>query len=184
MRTKREWAPGLGVEVSGLERVEGGWVVAATMSDSGRCPACGTRSSRSHGWYIRRLQDMPAQGAAVGVRLKLARWKCMNPDCTRQTFGDRLPAVAQPYARRTRRVVDLARLVTHTAGGRPAGRLMTRLGLPQSRDTLLRALKRGMRNRADDAAVRVIASMTGAGGRAQPTGRSWWTWSAARLSIS
>ena len=33
---------------------------------------------------------------------------------------------------------------------------MTRLGLPQSRDTLLRALKRGVRHRADDVAVRVV----------------------------
>jgi hypothetical protein len=184
MRRRREWAPGLGVEVSGLERIEGGWAVSATMNDYGRCPACDTRSSRRHGWYIRRLQDMPAQGVAVGVRLKLARWKCTNPDCARRTFCDRLPAVAQPYARRTRRVVDLARLVTHTTDGRPAGRLMTRLELPQSRDALLRALKRGMRHRADDVAVRGSASMTGAGGRAQPTGRSWWTCSVARLSIS
>ena len=90
------------------------------------------------------------------LRLKQVRWKCANPVCARQTFGDRLPAVAQPYAQRTRRVVDLARLVTHTAGGRPAGRLMTRLGMPQSKDTLLRSLKRGVRDRADAAPVRVV----------------------------
>ena len=62
----------------------------------------------------------------------------------------------EPYARRTRRVVELPRLVTHIAGGRPAGRVMARLGVPQSKDTLLRALKRGARNRAGAAPVRVV----------------------------
>jgi transposase len=92
----------------------------------------------------------------VRLRLKLARWRCVNPDCARQTFGDRAPAVAQPYARQTGRVAELARLVTHMAGGRPARRLMTRLGAPQSKDTLLRALKRGVRRRTCTTPVRVL----------------------------
>ena len=90
------------------------------------------------------------------LRLELARWRCVNPDCARQTFGDRLPAVARPYARRTGRVIELAGLVTHMAGGRPARRLMTRLGAPQSKDTLLRALKHSVRHRACATPVRVV----------------------------
>jgi transposase len=156
MKTNTQWAPGPGVRISQIERMDGGWTVSATMRDGGRCPACDVKSSRRHGSYVRHLQDLPAQGAVVRVRLKLARWRCVNPDCTRQTFGDRLPAVAQPYARRTGRIAELARLVTHIAGGRPAWRLMARLGMPQSKDTLLRALKRGMRDQADAAPVRVV----------------------------
>ena len=67
------------------------------------------------------------------LRLELARWRCVNPDCARQTFGDRLPAVARPYARRTGRVIELAGLVTHMAGGRPARRLMTGSARPRAR---------------------------------------------------
>ena len=156
MQAKAEWAPGPGVRISQIERMDGGWTVSATMRDGGRCPSCDTKSRRRHGWYIRHLQDLPAHGAAVRLRLDLARWRCVNPDCARQTFGDRLLAVARPYARRTDRVAELARLVTHTAGGRPAWRLMARLGMPQSKDTLLRALKRGVRNQADVAPVRVV----------------------------
>src|SRR5271169_284766 len=156
MKTNAEWAPGVGLRISQVEVGKGGWVVSAIMDDGGRCPACDTRSSRRHGSYVRHLQDLPAQGAAVRLRLNLARWKCANPDCARQTFGDRRPAVAQPYARRTHRVVDLARMVTHIAGGRPAGRLVARLGLPQSKDTLLRSLKRSVRARVGAAPVRVV----------------------------
>jgi transposase len=50
--------------------------------------------------------------------------------------------VAASLGRRTRRVAELARLVGHTSGGRPAERLSNRLGLPQSDDTVLRNLKR------------------------------------------
>ena len=75
------------------------------------------------------------------LALKVARWRCLNADCAQQTFGDRLPQIVALYGRRTRRVVNLARVLAHTAGGRPAGRMMTRLGVPQSRDTLLRSLK-------------------------------------------
>ncbi len=156
MKTRAEWAPVPEVSISRVEQVDGGWTVSATLMDGGRCPACDATSTRRHGWYVRHLQDLPAQGAAVRLRLKLARWRCVNLDCARRTFGDRSPAVAQPYARRTDRVAELARLVTHMAGGRPGGRLMTRIGAPQSKDTLLRALKRNVRPRACATPVRVI----------------------------
>jgi transposase len=39
-------------------------------------------------------------------------------------------------------VAELVRLLGHAAGGRPAERLMTRLGMPTSDDTILRHLKR------------------------------------------
>jgi len=92
----------------------------------------------------------------VKLSLRVARWRCLNPDCAQQTFGDRLPQIVAPYCRRTRRVVGLARVLSHTAGGRPAGRLMTRLGVPQSKDTLLRSLKRCVNNQAAAPPVRVV----------------------------
>ncbi|MGI4744847.1 MAG: transposase family protein [Janthinobacterium lividum] len=156
MRTDIEWSPGPGVKVSAAIRLEDGWVVSAVMSGGAECPACGTHSSRRHGWYVRHLQDLPAQGAAVKLALKVTRWQCLKPECTQWTFGDRGPQIVAPYGRRTRRVVDLARVFAHTAGGRPAGRLMTCLGVPQSQDTLLRSLKRGLNKRTPAAAVRVV----------------------------
>ena len=90
------------------------------------------------------------------LALRVIRWRCLNPSCAQKTFGHRLPQIVAPYGRRTRRVVDLARLLAHTAGGRPAGRLMTCLGVPQSKDTLLRSLKRGVENQTPAAPVRVL----------------------------
>ena len=53
-------------------------------------------------------------------------------------------------------MADLTRLFGHAAGGRPAERLMARLGLPQSDDTILRHLKRHAGAPAEAATVRVV----------------------------
>ena len=92
----------------------------------------------------------------MALALRVPRWRCLNPGCSRKTFGDRLPQIVPPYGRRTRRVVELARVLAHAAGGRPAGRLMARLGMPQSKDTLLRSLKCGVNKQASGASVRVV----------------------------
>ena len=95
-------------------------------------------------------------GAAVTLHLKVGRWRCRDLHCDRRTFTTRLLLIAEPFVRRTRRVSDLARLLTHAAGGRPAERLVRRLGLPQSDDTLLRSLKRHAARRQETASVRVV----------------------------
>jgi transposase len=138
------------------ERQGAGWVVAAEAPGLGRCPGCDRQSQCRHGWRVRHLQDLPVQGAAVTLNLKVGRWRCRDPHCDRRTFTARLPLIAEPFVRRTRRVSDLARLLTHAAGGRPAERLVTRLGLPQSDDTLLRSLKRHAALRQETASVRVV----------------------------
>ena len=68
------------------------------------------------------------------VNLKQKRWRWRNRLRAQLTIVDPLPYVAPRYARQTCRVVELAVLLAHEAGGRPAERLMTRLGLPQSDD--------------------------------------------------
>lgn len=132
-----------GVKVLRVTRTEAGsWIVRAAMRDRGICPTCGRRSTSRHGRRDRRLQDLPVQGKAVVLHLRLSRWRCVSKDCVRQTFSDRLPAVAVQHARRTGRTAEIASLLGHSTGDRPAERLMRRLGMPVSDDTILRQLKR------------------------------------------
>ena len=142
MRTKSKWSPGPGVKILGVELTDDdGWVVTAAGPAIGICPDCRLRSRSRHGWSNRSLQDLPVQGKAVTVKLRLSRWRCLQQQCERQTFTDRLPTVASPYARRTKRVVEIVGLLGHSTGGRPGERLMQRLGMPVSDDTILRHLK-------------------------------------------
>jgi len=141
MRTKSEWSPGPGAKVLGIMPTDDGWIVSAVGPAVAICPDCGRRSRRRHGWFSRSLQDLPVQGKAVSVKLRLSRWRCADQECKRRTFTDRLPKIASPYARRTKRVAVIVRLLGHSAGGLPAERLMNRLGMPLSDDTILRHLK-------------------------------------------
>ncbi len=70
------------------------------------------------------------------------------------TFSDQLPGVATRHARRTLRVSRLLQLFAHGAGGKASERLINRLGMPASDDTLLRQLKRGATRKTND--VRVL----------------------------
>ena len=168
-----------GVKILGLAlTVDDGWVVSAAGSTIGICPDCGRRSRNGHGWSSRSLQDLPVQGKPVTVKLLLSRWRCANRECARRTFTDRLPMIAAPYARRTRRVGEIVGLLGHCAGGRPGERLMQRLGMPVSDDTILRQLKRDAARAQRNSEIRVI----GIDGGRRATEPSWSTWSAARSS--
>jgi len=142
MQTKSKWSPGPGVRVLSAKPVNDGWIVSAVGPAFSSCPDCRKRSRLRHGWYNRCLQDLPVQGKIVTVRLRLSRWRCPNKKCKRRTFADQLPEVVSAHARRTKRVVELVRLFGHSAGGLPGERLMKRLGMPVSDDTILRQLKR------------------------------------------
>ena len=157
MQKKSKWSPGPGVKILGVTlTVSDGWVVSAAGSAIGICPDCGWRSRSRHGWARRNLQDLPVQGKPVTVRLLLSRWRCAHRECARRTFTDRLPTVADPYARRTRRVGEIVGLLGHSAGGRPGERLMQRLGMPVSDDTILRQLKRDAVFAQRNSAIRVV----------------------------
>lgn len=157
MRTNSKWSPGPGVKILGVAlTVDDSWIVSAAGSAIGICPDCGRRSRSRHGWSRRSLQDLPVQGQSVTVKLLVSRWRCPHGDCARRTFTDRLPTIAAPYARRTRRVGEIVGLLGHSAGGRPGERLMERLGMPISDDTILRQLKRDAAAAQRSSEIRVV----------------------------
>jgi transposase len=67
---------------------------------------------------------------------------------------EQFPEIAAPLARRTRRVSELVHLFGHGVGGRPSERLLKRIGMPTSDDTILRHLKR--RAKRPETSVRVV----------------------------
>ncbi len=154
MKKRSRWSPGLGVQILCAEQSHGQWVILAVGDGDGVCPDCGSQSSHRHGWHRRHLQDLPAQGAGVNVKLRIQRWRCRNNSCERQTFTGRLPQIAAPLARRTTRAAELVHLFGHGVGGRPGERLLTRIGMPD--DTILRCLKQRARAHRTHASVRVL----------------------------
>ena len=79
--------------------------------------------------------------------LRVGRWRCRNRSCRRQVFCQRLERAMEKQAIETRRCEEIVRQVAYALGGRPGQRLIRRLGLRCSRNTLLRRIKRWAQSR-------------------------------------
>jgi transposase len=137
--------PEIGLTLLGFEKSEQGWLVCAEGRTRSDCPSCGTQATARHSRYWRQLQDLPAQGKRVALRLRFSRWRCRNAECKQAIFRERLGEVALPWARRTGRVEEVQLLVGHRTGGRAAEFLLKRLAMAVSDDTILRRIKRRAR---------------------------------------
>ncbi len=108
------------------------------------CPCCGVAARRRQSQYQRRLADLPWQGVPVVVRLVVRRFWCDNPACPRAIFAERIPALAAPYARKTRRLLAVLTPLGFALGGEGGRRVLALLGMPASGDTLLRLVRRAV----------------------------------------
>src|ERR1022692_2567780 len=133
------------------------WMInAAAGREAANCPACGVLSTARHSSYVRRLKDLPIQGQPVELTVRVGRWRCRNRGCPRRIFCQRLPEIAPTHARETKRFGEIGRAIAHALGGRPGARLSLRLGIPASRNTLLRRLKRWAQSRLPAGPIPVI----------------------------
>ena len=140
----REWLPNadtltlIGVTTTGETAVV---VVEADGPSCGRCPSCSRRSDARHSRYWRTLKDLATQGRSVTLRVRVTRWRCRNRRCATAIFADRLIGVSAPRVHHTQRFGAVVHLVGHALGGRGGERLLARLGMAISDDTILRVLK-------------------------------------------
>lgn len=117
-------------------------IIARVCASSAACPICDRPSARVHSRYTRKLADLPWQGRLVEIHVRARRFHCGNAACRRRIFAERLPGERGPRAQRTARLSDIQRYVALALGGAPGARLVGRLGMPTSRDTLLRLVRR------------------------------------------
>jgi transposase len=75
------------------------------------------------------------------LRLRVRRLFCDNARCERRIFTERLPGIAAPWSRRTARLATRLTSVGLALGGAAGARLSHELGLPTTRNTLLRLIR-------------------------------------------
>ena len=105
------------------------------------CPICGESSSRIHSRYVRTLADLPWQGRPVRLQVEVRRFFCDTPACPRRIFAERLPGVANVYARKTARLAQAFRWIGFACGGEEGSRLAGHLGMSTIADVLLRLIR-------------------------------------------
>ena len=98
-------------------------------------------SRRVHSRYWRRLADAPIGGRPVELRLRVRRFFCDNRACPARTFAERPNGLSVPRARRTSLLLPMLTAIAVALAGRAGARLAGRLGMPTSRDSLLRLLR-------------------------------------------
>ena|SRR5579883_586782 len=111
-----------------------------TTSSQLACPQCGFHSNRVRGGYRRTLRDLPWAGREVRVCARLRKFACVNADCPRRIFTERLLPVA-PYARSTPRRIACQTSIGLALGGEAGARLSRALSLTTSPATLLRRVR-------------------------------------------
>jgi transposase len=106
------------------------------------CPRSAVPSSAVHSRYQRHLTDLPWATRPVRIQLTVRKFVCRNASCPRRIFTERVPELVALYARKTCRLVAALQAIGMALGGQAGARLGHRLGLPASRDTLLRLVRR------------------------------------------
>lgn len=114
-------------------------VVAATRRTA-LCPGCRRAAHRVQSRYHRTVADAPWGRRPVTLRLRVRRFHCDYPPCPHRIFAERFPGIVERYARRTTEQRALLQDVALALGGVPGAALAAKLGVPTSRNTLLRLL--------------------------------------------
>jgi transposase len=107
-----------------------------------RCPGCTVPARAVHSHYTRTLADLPWSGYGITWQLRVRKLFCHNRKCPRRIFTERLPGIVAPWARRTLRLAARLLAIGRALGGAAGARLSQSCGLPVSRNTLLRVIRR------------------------------------------
>ncbi len=131
------------VVVDDICRVDGVVRISAhPRARAARCSRCGWVSRRVHSSYLRRLADLPVAGQPTVLWLTVRRFFCDQDDCSTGTFVEQVPGLTGQHAQRSAGLEDALAAIALALAGRAGSRVATALGMPVSRSTLLRLIRR------------------------------------------
>src|SRR5579863_2883136 len=106
-------------------------ITARALMPTSVCPSCSQASIHIHSYYTRSPQDLPISGRRVQLVLRVRRFRCLNPHCSRQTFAERLPNLPVS-ARQTSRLLTILESIAIVLSGQAGSRLTAQLAMPVS----------------------------------------------------
>jgi|SRR5450755_58141 transposase len=116
-------------------------VMVISTQPEAACPGCGSLSEHVHSQYQRTVNDVPCGGKSVVLRLSVRKFFCLSLCCPRKVFAERLPDLAQPWARVSNRLLEELKAIGLSASAEVSERLAPRLGMQVKAPTLLRYLR-------------------------------------------
>jgi transposase len=120
---------------------EGLLIRASSTQPANVCPVCGSATTRVHSRYERTLQDLPWGPLRVRLCVCVRRFFCLNAACGRRIFTERIAPLAEPSARRTRRLCEALLEIAWAEGGEAGARQSKAHAMPVCATTLLSLLR-------------------------------------------
>ena len=117
-------------------------IMVSSAACQSACHRCGALSGRVHSHYHRHPRDVPLSGSTAQMDICVRRFFCDNLECQATTFGERMPELIAPHAHRTTRLAHQQQQVALESGGEAGVRVLKRLGMATSPDTLLRLIRK------------------------------------------
>lgn len=106
-----------------------------------KCPACGQESRKLHATYTRILQDTPIHCHPTYLHTTVFKYKCLNPECRRHVFMEKLP-FAKASQVRTDALNVLILGVSMFLSNEGASKVLSLLGVTISNDAIQRLYDR------------------------------------------
>jgi len=106
-----------------------------STAKSAVCPACGAASTAKHATKRRVVADTPLRGKAVKLVITAYQWNCESDGCGCRVFNGDLE-VAERYHVRTIELDQLILAVASEFSSEGASRILKRMGVSVSNDTI------------------------------------------------
>lgn len=106
------------------------------------CPSCNIPSSTVSTYFTRRIQDLNIIEKPLFLVIRLAKYRCKNPDCSTKIFSENINELAGTKERRTNRLNELLTKFSLTQSAEGAARRCNDINIKVSGDTLLRLSKK------------------------------------------
>lgn len=117
-------------------------LIIASIQTVTQCPICASQTHRIHSRYKRTLADLPWADYRITLQMCVRKFFCINVNCRRRIFTERLANLTAPWARRTLRLAQRFTATGLVLGGAAGVRLSRHSGFTVSRNTLLRLVRR------------------------------------------
>lgn len=106
------------------------------------CPSCSKSSSTITTYFTRRIQDLNVIEKSLFLEIRLAKYRCENPDCKIKIFSEQINELSKAKGRRTNRLDEMLAKFALTESAEGAARKCNDIKIKISGDTLLRLSKR------------------------------------------
>ena len=106
------------------------------------CPSCNSPSTTKSTYFTRKLQDLNVIEKPLFLIIRLAKYRCENPNCKTKIFSEDINEFAGPKQRRTNRLNELLTKFSLTQSAESVARSCKDINIKVSGDTLLRLSKK------------------------------------------